>query len=210
MNNILVTKEPDFNRLMEDIGTIGASSFKILDETFRRSLLSEAKLYTYQSAEEIVGSGEQEVRQQLEFIEEFPDDSHYLSLRIAFQDFLEARFQSLPEYPFEERLNFNSLTLQKYPQGSSGISPHRDRSTYINLICIFNIGGEGRFFISKDRSGQDPIEIDAAPGRVIIMRAPGFYQMQSRPFHFVKDIVGERYSFALRQQPRGTLDELPK
>jgi hypothetical protein len=210
MNNILVAKEPDYNRLMEEIGTIGASSFKILDETFRRSLLSEAKLYTYQSAEEIVGSGEQEVRQQLEFIEEFPDDSHYLSLRIVFQDFLEARFQSLPEYPFEERLNFNSLTLQKYPQGSLGISPHRDRFTYINLICIFNIGGEGRFFISKDRSGQDPIEIDAAPGRVIIMRAPGFYQMQSRPFHFVKDVVGERYSFALRQLPRGTLDELPK
>jgi hypothetical protein len=56
MNNILVTKEPDFNRLLEEIGTIGAASFNVLDESFRRSLLSEAKMYTYQLAEEIIGS----------------------------------------------------------------------------------------------------------------------------------------------------------
>ncbi len=210
MNEILKYEGPDFNRLLEEIARVGASSFKILPELFRLSLLSEAQIYPYQQAEEHVGSGEQAVRQQLGIFDDFPDDSHFLSLRIAFQEYLEGHFNSLPEYPFEERLNFNSMTLQKYPAGSQGISPHRDRAIYINLICIFILGGEGRFFICKDRSGQDAMEIDSAPGRVILMRAPGFYQMQPRPYHLVKDIPGDRYTLGLRQQRRGTLDELPR
>ena len=210
MSNILTDSRVDFNHIMEEVGTIGASSFKILDEQFRLSLLSEAKTYAYEPAEETIGSGDQEVHQELAVFEDFPPDSHFLDLRIAFQKFLEDRLKTFTQYPFDERLNFNSMTLQKYSHGSRGISPHRDRSIYINLICIFNIGGEGRFFVSKDRSGLDAVEIEASPGKVILMIAPGFYRMQSRPFHFVKDILGERYTFGLRQQPRGTLDELPK
>jgi hypothetical protein len=210
MADIFAYEELDLNRILEDIDRTGASSFPILQESFRLSLLAEAQTYPYQPAEEIVGSGDQEVRQQLGIFDDFPDDSHFLSLRIAFQEFLEERFNALPEYPFEERLNFNSMTLQKYPAGSQGITPHRDRAIYINLICIFVLGGEGRFFVCKGRSGQDAEEIDSAPGSVILMRAPGFYQMPSRPYHFVKDIPGDRYTFGLRQKRRGTLDELPK
>jgi hypothetical protein len=210
MNDILVNEGNNFNQMLEEIATVGASSLKILQEQFRLSLLSEAQTYPYEPAEEVVGSGEQEVRQQLGVFEDFPDDSNFLSLRIAFREFLEQRINPLFEYPFEERLNFNSIILQKYPPGSQGISPHRDRSIFINLICIFILGGEGHFFVSKDRSGQDAVEIDSTPGNVILMRAPGFYQMQSRPYHFVKDIPGDRFTLGLRQKRRGTLDEIPK
>jgi hypothetical protein len=210
MTGILNIEEHNFNRVLEEVATIGASSLKVLDENFRLSLLSEARTYTYERAEEIVGSGDQKVRQQLGIFRDFPEDSLFLDLRIAFQDFLEQRFDTLPEYPFEERLNFNSMTLQEYPAGSQGISPHRDRARYINLVCIFILGGEGRFFVCRDRSGQEAVEIDSSHGRVIMMRAPGFFQMKSRPFHFVKDIPGGRYTLVMRQQRRGTLDELPK
>ena len=210
MKEIFAVEGSDFNRVLEEISRVGASSFKILQEEFRLSLLSEAQLYPYEQAEEIVGSGDQEVHQQLGIFQDFTDDSHFLSLRIAFQDFLEQRFNAFPEYAFEERLNFNSMTLQKYPAGSQGISPHRDRAIYINLICIFILGGEGRFFVCQDRSGRDAVEVVSAPGWVILMRAPGFYQTKSRPYHFVKDILGDRYTFGLRQQRRGTLDELPE
>jgi hypothetical protein len=105
----------------------------------------------------------------------------------------------LPQYLFPSPLHFNSLSLQKYAQGSIGITPHRDGLRYINLICIFVIAGQGRFFVCADRSGQEAVEIEATPGNVILMRAPGFLGEDLRPFHFVSEISATRYSFGLRQ-----------
>jgi hypothetical protein len=62
------------------------------------------------------------------------------------------------------------------------------------------IGGRGRFFVCADRSGSYSLEIDAATGRLILMRAPGFMGSESRPFHYVTGIPERRYSFGLRQR----------
>jgi hypothetical protein len=73
--------------------------------------------------------------------------------------------------------------------------------SYINLVCVFVIGGQGSFYVCSDRSGNDSIEIDASPGNVILMRAPGFLGSEGeRHFHYVTDIREPRYTFGLRQK----------
>ena len=133
---------------------VGAASLPLLDEAFRLRLHAEAESYTYTPEEETVGSGDRLVRQQMGSFESFPPGSAYLDLRDAFQSWMDERLASLPQYPFASPLRFNSLSLQKYEQGSIGITPHRDGLRYINLICIFVIAGQGRFFVCADRSGQ--------------------------------------------------------
>lgn len=68
--------------------------------------------------------------------------------------------------------------------------------------------GEGKFYVCRDRAGNDPIEIYASVGNVLLMRASGFkginnclaHKDEIRPFHFVTDIPTQRYTFALRQE----------
>ena len=192
----------DFDDLpahIEKVALVGAASLPLLGEAFRLRLLAEAESCAYTPEEEFVGSGDKLVRQQMGSFESFQPGSAYLELQNAFQVWLEERLQSLPQSPFSTPLRFNSLSLQKYEQGSIGITPHRDGLRYINLISIFVIGGKGRFFVCADRSGREAVEIDAAPGNLILIRAPGFLREDIRPFHFVSEISCRRYSFGLRQ-----------
>jgi hypothetical protein len=93
------------------------------------------------------------------------------------------------------------MVLQRYEKGSIGITPHRDGLRFINLVCVFAVGGRGRFYVCSDRSGKDAREIDASEGNVILMRAPGLFGSQdNRPFHYVTDIRETRYTFGLRQK----------
>jgi hypothetical protein len=194
----------DISALLEQVGRVGAASLPLLDEAFRLTLHAEAESYPYNPEEEYVGSGDRLVRQQMGSCESFPPGSAYLALRDAFQSWMDERLSSLPQYPFSSPLRFSSLSLQKYEQGSIGITPHRDGLRYINLICIFVIAGQGRFFVCADRAGREAVEIDAAPGNAILMRAPGFLGEDQRPFHFVSGVSLTRYSFGLRQlRPAG-------
>jgi hypothetical protein len=189
----------DLTPVLEQVARVGAASLPLLDEAFRLRLHAEADLYAYTPEEEYVGSGDRLVRQQMGSCESFPPGSAYLALRDAFQSWMDERLSSLAQYPFASPLRFNALSLQKYAQGSIGITPHRDGLRYTNLICIFVIAGQGRFFICADRSGSGAVEIAATPGNLILMRAPGFLGEVARPFHFISEIGGTRYSFGLRQ-----------
>jgi hypothetical protein len=194
----------DLTPLLDKVARLGAASLLLLDEASRLRLHAEAEHYAFTPEEEYVGSGDRLVRQQMGSFENFPPGSAYLALRDAFQFWLDEHLYSLAQYPFSSPLRFNSLSLQKYEQGSIGITPHRDGLRYINLICIFVIAGQGRFFVCADRSGKEAVEIDATPGNVILMRASGFLGEDLRPFHFVSEIRTTRYSFGLRQlRPTG-------
>ena len=187
--------------ILEELLSVGATSIRLLEENFRVALLEEAEDYDYQPQDEIVGSGDSMVRQQVSSFDVFPDHSGYVLLKESFQDLLEQRMAQLEAYPLETSLSFNSMVLQRYEEGSLGITPHRDGLSYVNLVCVFIIGGRGRFYVCSDRSGRDAKEIDASPGNVIFMRAPGLFEAEdNRPFHYVSQIEEPRYTFGLRQK----------
>lgn len=186
-------------RAIEKLSEYGATSLKMLPEDFRIALLEEASGYTYQPLREVVGSGENVVRQQMGMFTNFAQESKYILMKDSFQTWLIKHLKQLKHYPFETPLNLNAFELLRYEAGSLGITAHRDGFRYKNLICIFIIGGKGKFFVCSDRSGGDSREIDASPGNVILMRAPGFLGQNERPFHYVRDIHETRYVFGLRQ-----------
>ena len=123
-----------------------------------------------------------------------------MRLQQEFQALMEEQLVKADAHPFATPLSFNSTVLQKYEPGTLGITAHRDSLRAINLVCIFNIAGQGQFYLCADRSGRDSQAIETTPGNVIFMRAPGFLGLQERPFHYVTNIQSTRYSFSLRQR----------
>jgi len=200
MSKIFRLQDFEIHGIISELEAYGATSVHLLSEDFRLALLREARSYPYTPEAEVVGTGNQTVRQQLGSFACFPKDTQYSRLREAFQNLLDEHLASLETYPFAAKLELSSMVLQKYEQGSLGITAHRDRLSYINLGCIFNIGGKGRFCVCGDRSGSHAKFIDSPPGSVIFLRAPGFMNSSERPFHYVTDIQATRYTFGLRQK----------
>ena len=201
IEELFVPTNLNIGRILEELSSVGATSVRLLDEDFRVALLKEAQDYDYEPEDEIVGSGDRVVRQQVSSFDDFPEDSGYVLLKNSFQDLLEQLVAQLGTNPFEAALGFNSMVLQRYEESAIGITPHRDGLSFINLVCVVVIGGWGSYYVCSDRSGKDSIKIDASPGNVIFMRAPGFLGSEDeRPFHYVTDIREPRYTFGLRQK----------
>ncbi len=204
MFKFLIIVELNINKIIDELRVVGATSVKILNNGPRLKFLEEAETYSYKPEDEIVGTGDKIVRQQMSSFEDFPKGSLFIDLKKSFQALMDDSLSNFKPYPFDRRLNLNSMSLQKYEKGSIGITPHRDGFRYKNVICNFNISGSGRFFICSNRSGKDSNEIDFPPGSILFMRAPGFLGSDSRPFHFVKEIQDTRYVFGLRQEFQNT------
>ena len=201
VGDLLVSEALDINKVLRELYSVGATSVRLLDEKLRLALLEEAEGYAYKQEQEVVGSAQRRVKQQVSSFTDFPQGSRYFLLRDAFEDLLKEHLSEVEPYPLREPLRFNSMVLQRYEEGSMGITSHKDGKSYINLVCIFNIGGEGKFYVCSDRSGTNAREIDASAGRVTIMRAPGLFGFEDgRPFHYASDIQDRRYTFGLRQK----------
>lgn len=188
--------------IFETVTMYGAVSVPILNIECCRQLLAEVEEEKYVFTQEAREQGEMGARvyQEVETCVNFPANSEFLLLKDIFEACLCAYTDSFSLYPFSFVPVFNAITLARYPAGSIGITPHRDPLKYKNLICIFILGGKGKFFLCKDRSGQDAQEVDASAGRVIFLRCPGFKGINKRPFHFLTDIEETRYSFIVRQE----------
>lgn len=187
-----------FEKIIKD----GVVSAPILNNAACNQLLDEIKKRKYIFTVEAREQGKEGARvyQEVETFVNFPTDSEFMMLKDMFEACLDTYADSLSLYPFSFAPLFNAPTLARYPVGSIGITPHRDPFRYKNLICIFVLGGKGRFFLCQDRSGKDAQEIDASVGRVIFLRCPGFKGINKRPFHVLTGITETRYSFILRQK----------
>jgi dihydroneopterin aldolase len=193
----LVLKDFDIREVIDALDTHNGISIPILSEEYRKQLLSEAETYMYIQQPEYVGPAN--VREQLSSIKRFHPASLFKQLQDDFQKLFTRKLLELPKYPFEQQLNFNETSLQKYEQGSIGITPHMDGKSVINLICVFVIVGKARFAFCDDREGNNPRDLATTPGNVILFRAPGYRGSDFRPFHFVTDVTERRIVFGLRQ-----------
>lgn len=186
--------------VIEILARAGAVAVPALTDEFRRLLLEAARHGRFRAARPLVGRGDRQVCQRMEVCEHFPADSVFHALTREYQRFWDEYLAISPSNPFEGRLLFNDLMLQRYSVGEVGITPHRDRSGYRNLVCLFVLEGNGRFYVCDDRNARGAREIPHAAGDVLLMRAPGFQGSEERPFHFVRDIQSPRYVFGLRQE----------
>ncbi len=200
--------ETHLSEILEHLTHIGATSIPILTSECRQQLVRTAANLSYQPQAQEVGKRDRVVRQQLASCEDFSQAPLFLQLRDVFQNLLTQSLAKLSFEPFLYPIDLNSMVLQFYPPHSIGITPHRDGKRYKNLVCIFILEGKGKFAVCSDRAGNNPIEIDASAGNVLLMRAPGFLGIdhslaqreEIRPFHLIRDITTQRYSFALRQK----------
>jgi len=95
---------------------------------------------------------------------------------------------------------FNETEALYYQHASTGISFHRDHLRYRNLIGVFSIEGEGRFFAAKDRRGLESEQFEISPGSLVLMRAPRTGRRDNRPYHKLEKVVGDRYALSFRQR----------
>lgn len=175
-------------------------SVPLLSESSQSQLQQEAEHHVYEPEVKVIGTGDRIVKTEYSSFAAFPKTSLYGELAQAFQTLLDQAVATLERYPFERPLQFNSMVLQRYDPGQLGITPHRDSLRAVNLICLFNISGQAKFYRCADRQGTNSIEVDSTPGHVIFLRAPGLMGLSDRPFHYVTDIQTTRYSFGLRQR----------
>jgi len=178
--------------------TGGASAARLLSEEGRERLLVAAQRLAWRPARPVVGEGERRVYQDFELSQQFPLDSPYVEAAEAVDAAITAASRSLPPGLLPTGFCLNDRILQRYAPGSRGITPHRDHLRYRGLIALIIVSGDGRFCLCRDRSGSDAREVDAGPGDVLLMRAPGLAGATDRPFHFLDQITKERLSFGLR------------
>lgn len=190
------------DEIIEALKRHGALSLPLLSDAFGRELFAEAQSASFRSARESIGEGDRVVYQRMEVCDRFHVGSGFIALRDEFQLLWDASFVEGPDYPFESPVLFNDLMLQRYAPGEVGITPHRDRRDYRNVVCLFVLAGRGRFGVCVDRRGTNAREIPNSPGELILIRAPGFLGSGARPFHFVRDITEPRYVFGLRHERR--------
>lgn len=188
------------DEIVDELARSRALSLPLLSDAFRLSLVQAARASRFRPARAQVGKGEHRVYQRMEVCEQFPADSIFRTFTDEFQRIWDAYQARVPSSPFEGRLIFNDLMLQRYSIGEVGITPHRDRTAYRNLVCLFILEGAGRFYVCDDRGANGAREIPHAAGDVLLMRAPGFLGCDERPFHFVRDIQSPRYVFGLRHE----------
>lgn len=193
---------PDAGRLAAAVEELarpgrGAVSLPWLDAAALEPLRRAAARLGYRPARPQVGEAERRVHQDFEIALEAPARGLLWRFAHALEAELAAALAALPEPPLAP-LAFNDIAVQRYAAGSRGISPHRDHLRYRGLVVLLSLSGSARLFVCDDRGGAGAEPVSIAPGRLLLMRAPGFAGAEERPFHFLAEVSARRYGLGLR------------
>lgn len=176
-----------------------ALALRLLSDKQCKKLVVEADHLDYRPAVPVVGMPGSEVFQDFMLCMNFPDSSPFLQMGKGISNLLKLANNHSSTKPLPGSFCFNDFIVQDYSDNSEGMSPHRDHIRYINLVALVLLEGEADFSVCEDRSGKSSKVIQARPGDVILMKAPGFCGEDSRPFHQVRNIKGRRLIVGLRQ-----------
>ncbi len=181
-----------------------AVSLPLLSQNTLRELIEETGTFAYRPATPVIGEGEKRVMQDCEVSCAVSWDGPLAACAGHLQSDLQAALALLSPHPLPERFCINDLIVQRYPKGSGGITPHRDHLAYRGLISVITLSGTCRFAVCRDRSGADARTVPAPPGWLVLMRGPGLFGLNDRPFHFVDRFSEPRISIGLRHDRRAT------
>jgi len=152
----------------------------------------------YRLARRDVGAGERIVKQDFEICMEVPGEHVLRSLARRLGNLIDEALALMDAPPLSPPILLNDIVVQRYGAGSFGITPHRDHVRYRDIVVLLMLCGDGTFYTCTDRQGGGAQVIDAKPGDVLLMRAPGFNGSNERPLHGLRDVRSLRYSVGFR------------
>jgi len=168
-----------------------------LDEEFRRKLLEEIKKGTYQEALREYGKARQGFSQIVN--ENIKQNEFPLVHRLKYA--YSQLYRQLAEEAQFQSNNINDVYMQRYPEGSIGITPHLDFKSEINLVSIFVIEGKGDFYVCSDREKRNSQLLENPSGSLILIRAPRKPEENIlRPMHYLENVTEERYTISFREK----------
>jgi hypothetical protein len=171
---------------------------QVISNALRSSLIEELSILTLTQQPET--HGPRKVRQSFTAVASFPPTGHFAKFATSLGRAISTWFCASRNDVFISPLSFTDLVAQQYPPHGGGIAPHRDGKSFINLVAVLILEGEGNFQFCDDDSGANPRLIKNEPGDLILMRGVGFCARDHQPHHFVDGIRSRRTTFGMRQR----------
>ena len=195
----------DLVRELYDFSKLGAISLPgVLTPMAVEDLVNVAELnmHLFRDVPRYEGTAEQEMRVlYLEKIQRNELSIESLSILDQFRgEYLKIYNDMAQEAQFDER-DFNKIGFHHYPSGSIGITPHQDYERHINLISIFNLVGNTKFYCCQDECRRGAYALETAPGSLILLRAARKREEQRfRPYHYIEPMEYLRLSLNIRKR----------
>ena len=173
---------------------------RALAEDFRRALQQEVQACPFQPVPGEIGPVRQETE---ECVIPSPMDGYPLVARLSGELVALVRDHGRAVAGLEAWVP-TAAFVQRYRPGALGITPHLDGRRFGLLVAVFTSEGSARFSIHETRSGPAVARWEAAPGSLVLLRAPGLAGVDDgRPFHTVGGPTDQgRYSVSFRMDTR--------
>jgi hypothetical protein len=190
--------------LSQALHTVAAEGYaflpRVLGESFRRALQWEVRACPFQPVPDEIGPVRQETQ---ECAIPSPMEGYPLVARLSGELVALVRDHG-PAVAGLDAWVPTAAFVQRYGPGALGITPHLDGMRFGLLVAVFTTEGSAEFAIHETRSGPVRARWDAAPGSLVLLRAPGLGGMDDgRPFHAVSGPRGQgRYSVSFRMDTR--------